>query len=123
MAPVDPIAWLVMSAVVALGIVGLLLAPGLKRDNLRRQLGGGGSFGGIGAGFDVVWRPSAEEARAEWEAQIEMSAPAPTPGDRGRADDGRIVIDVSDGSARLSDRPADRRRATGARATPSRRLP
>jgi hypothetical protein len=94
---VDLIAWLVMSAVVVLGIVGLLLAPRLTRDNLRRQLdGGGGSLSGIGAGFDVVWRPSAEEARAEWEAQVEMPAPAPAPGDKGRVEDGRIVIDVSD---------------------------
>lgn len=93
----DLIAWLVTGAVVALGIVGVLLAPRLTRDNLRRQLnGGGGSFSGVGAGFDVVWRPSAEEARAEWEAQIEMPAPAPTPGDGGRVDDGRIVIDVVD---------------------------
>ena len=50
---------------------------------------------GIGAGFDVVWRPTADEARALWQAQVEMPAPAPTPGDKGRMRDGRIVIDVS----------------------------
>ena len=93
----DPIAWLVVGALVVLGAVALALAPRLKRDNLRRQLeGGGGSFSGIGAGFDVVWRPSAEEARADWEAQIELPAPAPTPGDKGHVDDGRIVIDLAD---------------------------
>lgn len=47
--------------------------------------------GGMGSALDAVWRPSAEEAHAQWEAQIEMLAPAPTPGDKG-FDDGRIVI-------------------------------
>jgi hypothetical protein len=94
---VDPIAWLVVGVLVVLAFVGLGLAPRLKRDNLRRQLeGGGGSLGGIGAGFDVVWRPSAEEAMAQWEAQVEMPAPAPTPGDKGHVRDGRIVIEVTD---------------------------
>jgi hypothetical protein len=89
------IAWLVVGAVVALAAVAIAVAPRLKRDNLRRQLeGGGGSLSGIGAGFDVVWRPSADEARAHWEAQVEMPAPAPTPGDKGRMRDGRIELDV-----------------------------
>jgi hypothetical protein len=92
---VDPLAWLVATALVALAVVGVCLAPRLKRDNLRRQLdGGGGSLSGIGAGFDVVWRPSADEARADWEAQVEMPAPAPSPDGSGRLRDGRIVIDV-----------------------------
>ena len=78
-------------------VVGIAIAPRLKRDNLRRQLeGGGGSFAGVGAGFDSVWRPSAEEARADWEAQVEMPAPAPSPGDKGRMEDGRIVIAIAD---------------------------
>ena len=90
------IAWLVVGAVVALAAVAIAVAPRLKRDNLRRQLeGGGGSLSGIGAGFDVVWRPSAEEAREQWQAQLEVPAPAPTPGDRGLVREGRIVIDVS----------------------------
>ena len=74
------------------------LAPRLKRDNLRRQLeGGGGSFAGVGVGLDAVWRPSADEARADWEAQVEIPAPAPTPGDKGRLRGGRIVIEVDPG--------------------------
>ena len=93
----DAFAWLIAAVIVLLAVGGLAFAPRLKRDNLRRQLqGGGGSLSGIGAGFDVVWRPSADEARAQWEAQVEMPAPAPTPGDKGRLRDGRIVIDLSD---------------------------
>ena len=79
-----------------LAIVAVALAPRLKRNNLRRQLdGGGGSFAGVGVGLDAVRRPSADEARADWEAQVEMPAPAPSPGDKGRMQDGRIVLDVS----------------------------
>jgi hypothetical protein len=83
--------------VLAVAAAGLALAPRWSRDNLRRQLdGGGGSLSGIGAGFDAIWRPSAEDAREQWEAQIEVPAPAPAPGDPGRMRDGRIVLDVSE---------------------------
>jgi hypothetical protein len=93
----DAIAWLIIVTVLVLVVVAIALAPRLKRDNLRRQLdGGGGSFAGVGAGFDAVWRPSADEARADWEAQVEMPAPAPSPGDKGGVDDGRIVIVVDE---------------------------
>jgi hypothetical protein len=91
----DSVGWLVTAAALAATAVGVALAPRLKRDNLKRQLnGGGGSFAGVGVGLDAVWRPSAEEARAGWEAQVELPAPAPSPGDKGRMQDGRIVIDV-----------------------------
>lgn len=93
----DAIGWLVTAAALGVTVVAVALAPGLKRDNLRRQVeGGGGSFAGVGMGLDAVWRPSAEEARADWEAQVEMPAPAPTPGDKGRMQEGRIVIDIDD---------------------------
>ncbi len=93
----DVFGWLVIGAALTLVLVGVSLAPRLKRDNLRRQLeGGGGSFAGVGVGLDAVWRPSAEESRAAWEAQVELPAPAPSPGDKGRMQDGRIVIDVDD---------------------------
>ena len=86
-----------MGIAAVLGMAGVALAPRWHRDNLRRQLdGGGGALSGIGAGFDVVWRPSADEARVEWETQVELPAPAPAPGDRSALGDGRIVIDVSD---------------------------
>lgn len=90
----DIVAWIVLAAAVVAACVGILLAPRLARENLRRQReGGGGAFGGVGAGMDAVWRPSAEEAHARWEAQVELPAPAPSPGDRG-LDDGPFVIDV-----------------------------
>jgi hypothetical protein len=93
----DPTVWLVASAVLVVAVAGAALAPRWSRDNLRRQLdGGGGSLSGIGAGFDVVWRPSAEEAREQWESQIEVPAPAPAPGDPGRMRDGRITLDLTD---------------------------
>jgi hypothetical protein len=93
---VDAIGWVIMAGAVVLAVAAVALAPRLKRDNLRRQLeGGGGSFAGVGSGMDAVWRPSADEARADWEAQVEMPAPAPSPGDKGRMQDGRIVLDVT----------------------------
>ncbi len=90
----DVLAWLLLA--VALGATGVLVAcaPALKRDQRRRQLEGRGTSGGIGSGMDAVWRPSAEDAHADWEAQIELPAPAPTPGDGGRLEDGRLVIVV-----------------------------
>jgi hypothetical protein len=94
---VDLITWLVTGAIATVTAGVIFLAPRAQRNNLRRQLqGGGGSLSGIGAGFDVVWRPSAEEARAQWEAQVEMPAPAPTPGDKDQLHAGRIVIDLTD---------------------------
>ena len=90
----DSVGWLVMAAALVATAAGVALAPRMKRDNLQRQLDGGGSFAGVGMGLDAVWRPSAEEARAGWEAQVELPAPAPSPGDKGRMQDGRIVIDV-----------------------------
>ena len=91
----DVVGWLILAAVIATAGVFTALAPRWKRDNLRRQLdGGGGSLGGIGAGFDAVWRPSVEDAHAQWEASVQLPAPAPTPGDKG-LDEGPLVIDVS----------------------------
>lgn len=91
---------LVVAAVAAVTVVLVALAPRLKRDHLRRQLDGtaGGSLAGVGSGFDAVWRPSADEARANWEAQVELPAPAPSPGDGGAIDDGRLIIRVDDQS-------------------------
>jgi hypothetical protein len=91
---VDVVAWVILGLVLLAAVVVAAFAPKLQRDNLRRQLeGGGGSLSGLGAGFDAVWRPSAEEAHAQWQAATEMPAPAPTPGDKG-LDDGPLVIDV-----------------------------
>ncbi|WP_442574171.1 hypothetical protein ACSBPH_09860 [Microbacterium sp. F51-2R] len=68
------------------------LVPLLHRDRSRRwekRISGGG----LGSALDAVWRPSAEDAHAQWEAQVEMPAPAPSPGDKG-LDEGRIVIEL-----------------------------
>lgn len=94
----DLIGWLVIAGTTAATIVLVALAPRLKREQLRKQLDGtaGGSLGGVGSGFDSVWRPSAEDAHADWEASVEMPAPAPLPGDKGRVEDGRLVIRVDD---------------------------
>ncbi|GAA2994037.1 hypothetical protein GCM10010460_33750 [Microbacterium terrae] len=94
----DAIAWTILGAVGAVAITLVACAPALKRDQLRRQTAGsaGGALAGIGSGFDAVWRPSAEDANAQWEAQIELPAPAPSPGDGGSIDDGSIVIDLDD---------------------------
>lgn len=89
----DAWAWVAL-ALIALTVGTIGLAPRWHHQHFARQLEGraGGGLDGIGSGFDAVWRPSAEEARADWESQIEMPAPAPGPMDTDRLDDGRIVI-------------------------------
>ncbi len=71
----------------------LALTPLIRRDTRRRWAKGIGG-GGLGSAFDAVWRPSAEDAHADWEAQVEMPAPAPSPGDEA-LEDGRIVIELT----------------------------
>lgn len=52
------------------------------------------SAGGIAA-FDEVWRPTAAEAHAVWEAEQITPAPSPIPGDGpGVISAGRIVIET-----------------------------
>lgn len=80
------------AVVLAATAVMLALTPLIRRDT-RRRWARGISGGGLGSALDAVWRPSAEDAHAQWEAQIEMPAPAPSPGDKG-LDEGRIVIDL-----------------------------
>lgn len=80
-------------AVIVVATASLLaFAPLIHRDTRRRwekDIGGG-----LGSALDAVWRPSVEDAHAQWEAQVEMPAPAPSPGDKG-VDVGRIVIDLN----------------------------
>lgn len=92
----DPLAWMLLAAALAATVVLVALAPVLQRDHRRRQLEGRAPSGGLGSGLDAVWRPSAEDAHADWEASVELPAPAPLPGDKGRVEDGRIVIEVRD---------------------------
>ena len=93
----DAIAWMVAAAALAAVVVIVALAPRIARRERERRTSGGG-MGGLGAGLDAVWRPSAEEANAQWRAQIEVPAPAPTPGDKGRdagrIEGGRITIET-----------------------------
>ncbi|HEX5858903.1 MAG TPA: hypothetical protein VFY91_12430 [Microbacterium sp.] len=90
----DVSAWIALGVIVALGVAGAAATPALLRDaRRRRERGGGGSLGGISGGMDAIWRPTADEAHAQWQAQLEVPAPAPTPGDRGDLDDGPLVIE------------------------------
>jgi hypothetical protein len=86
--------WAAMGVLVVAVVALTALAPRLHRSHRERQFDGeaGGGLGGVGGGFDAVWRPTAEEAHANWAAQVELPAPAPNPGDKGRINDGRIVI-------------------------------
>lgn len=94
----DAVGWMVLAGVALATVVLIALAPRFKREHLQKQLDGtaGGSLAGVGSGFDSVWRPSAEDAHADWESQVAMPAPAPTPGDKGRVEDGRLVIEVTE---------------------------
>lgn len=90
----DAIAWLVALGLVVAACGVALAMPAMLRDTRRRQAAGaGGSLAGIAGGLDAVWRPSAEEAHADWEAAVEMPAPAPLAADKG-LDGGSITIDV-----------------------------
>lgn len=89
-----------ISAVVMWGFLALLFATPFalmlsRIDTRRRQRAGlPVSSGGV-SGFDAVWAPSAEAARADWEVQTELPAPAPAPGDRPGVIRGRrITIEV-----------------------------
>jgi hypothetical protein len=92
----DVIAWAVAVFALLIAATIVALAPRIARRERARRTAGGG-MGGLGAGLDAVWRPSAEEANAEWRAQVEVPAPAPSPGDKGREpgriDGGRITIE------------------------------
>ncbi|GAA1694184.1 hypothetical protein GCM10009808_09090 [Microbacterium sediminicola] len=81
-----------IAAVLAATAIVLAFVPLIRRDTRRRWANGMGG-GGMGAALDAVWRPSAQDAHAEWNAQSEMPAPAPSPGDKG-LDEGVVVIHV-----------------------------
>lgn len=84
---------MIAGAIIVVATATLLaFAPLIHRDT-RRRWEKGISGGGMGSALDAVWRPSAEDALAEWEAQVEMPALAPSPGDRA-LDEGRIVIEL-----------------------------
>lgn len=90
----DVVAWVVAGAIVLAAVAVAFAMPAMLRDTRRRQAAGaGGSLAGIAGGMDAIWRPSAEESHADWEAAVELPAPAPLAADKG-LDDGRITIEV-----------------------------
>jgi len=85
----DLAGWLVAAAAIGSAIGMCAAGSSLLRTHRR---GGAGGFGGLGSGLDAVWRPSTEEAHAQWESEVRLPAPAPLAGDKGRIESGRIVI-------------------------------
>jgi hypothetical protein len=90
--PVEASSVIAGAVIVAATASLLALIPRIHRDT-RRRWEKGMSGGGLGSAMDAVWRPSAEDAHAQWQAQVEMPAPVPSPGDKG-LDEGRIVIEL-----------------------------
>lgn len=74
-------------------VVWFLFMPYFVRAEKRRQRKKAQS-GTIGV-FDEVFHPESHQARLIWEAQTELPAPAPTPGDKPDLESGRIVINIS----------------------------
>jgi hypothetical protein len=89
---VDATSMIAVAIIVAATACVLALAPRIHRDT-RRRWEKGVAGGGLCSALDAIWRPSAEDAHAQWEAQVEMPAPAPSPADKG-LDDGRIIIEL-----------------------------
>jgi hypothetical protein len=87
------VAWGFLALLVALPIMFLWIAWETHR---RRRLGESvsPSSGGL-LGIDILYQPTAADARAVWEAEQITPAPAPTPGDGpGVIEGNRIVIET-----------------------------
>jgi hypothetical protein len=91
-----------IGAVMAWGFLVLLVAVPISLiwvavDTHRRRKRGevvSHSSGGL-LGMDELWHPSAENARAVWDAEQITPAPAPLPGDGpGVIEGNRIVIET-----------------------------
>jgi len=83
-------------ALVAVTLVSLVWTAIDTRVPRRRgdTPGRAGSSGGL-LGIDEFFHPSAENARAVWDAEQVLPAPAPAPGDGpGVIDGNRIVIET-----------------------------
>ncbi|GAA4189780.1 hypothetical protein GCM10022288_18130 [Gryllotalpicola kribbensis] len=79
--------------VIAFGVlflVAFFAMPWIVQGERRRQRKKAQS-GTVGV-FDEVFHPEAKNARVMWEAQTELPAPAPTPGDKPDLDGGHITI-------------------------------
>lgn len=86
-----------MLALLMLGLPALALAltfvslPSLMRGQRSRR-NSSPQAGVIGV-TDDLFHPEAYQAKLLWQAQLELPAPAPLPGEKALAD-GRIVIDL-----------------------------
>ncbi|SBS74975.1 hypothetical protein [uncultured Microbacterium sp.] len=81
------------AAVVALLVYAVWYAADTRRRRRRGEVVAR-STGGV-IGFDEVWRPTAAEAQAVWEAEQITPAPSPVPADGpGVITGNRIVIDT-----------------------------
>jgi len=86
---------LVVGGPIAIAAIAMWSTRDRRRAGAAKRTGGGGvGMGGVG-GFgviDEIFHPNAKDAREIWEAQTELPAPAPIPGDRPDLDAGRITI-------------------------------
>ena len=78
----DAVAWMVAAAALTAVVVVVALAPRIARAERGRRVSGGG-MSGVGAGFDAVWRPSAEEANARVARTDRGARARPEPGRQG----------------------------------------
>ena len=72
-------AWGFFAMLVALPVMFLWIAWDTHRRRRRGETVAHSSGGLLG--IDILYQPTAEEARAVWEAEQITPAPAPTPGD------------------------------------------
>lgn len=87
------VAWGFLALLAALPLMLAWIAWDTRRRRARGETAARSSGGLIG--FDDIWRPTAAEAHAIWEAKQITPAPAPVPGDGpGMIRDGRIVIET-----------------------------
>jgi hypothetical protein len=91
----DAAAWVLGAAAVGGTLLAVAWAPWLHRSIRRVHERGGSGMAGVAGGLDAVWRPSVDEVARNLAIQQVVPAPAPSPGDPGRMQDGRIIIDVA----------------------------
>jgi len=87
------LAWGFLAMLVAMPIAFFWMAWDTHQRRRRGEIVTHSSGGLLGV--DILYQPTAENARAVWEAEQITPAPAPTPGDGpGVIDGNRIVIET-----------------------------